>query len=64
MCIDCIFDHIYGYILLLSLSMWFLMHFLQMVVEMESLGVFYKIWCRNELCTLHPISTRMSPICT
>ena len=23
------------------------MHLLQLVVEMESLGVFYKIWCRN-----------------
>ena len=34
------FGHIYGYI---SLSMWFLMQSLQMVVEMESLGVFYKI---------------------
>ena len=59
-CIKCIFGHIYGYI---SLSMWFLMQSLQTVVEMESLGVFYKIWCRNELCTLHQISTRMSPIC-
>ena len=29
------------------------MQYLQMVVEMESLGVFYKIWCGNELCTLH-----------
>ena len=64
MCIDCIFDHIYGYTSLLSLSMWFLMHLLQLVVEMESLGVFSKIWCRNELCTLHPISTRMPPIFT
>ena len=30
------------------------MHLLQSVVEMESLGVFFKIWCGNELCTLHP----------
>ena len=30
------------------------MHLVQSVVEMESLGVVFKIWCGNELCTLHP----------
>ena len=33
------------------------MHLLQSVVEME-FWVYFKIWYGNELCTLHPISTK------